>query len=1764
MSPKRINSFLFVINVFAIFMMVCGSICYSQSKINPEKVKEISVNEKEWSFVENKGQLTGSDAKFYGQQDGVTLYCKPGSIGFSFCKTESQPNVNNNQSVTGKSNLRLPKQKDIPVNLKTSNCKADLVFLNANPNAQIEASDRQAFYENFYLSGLPEEGVTHVRTYKTITYHNIYPQIDLVLQPKGQGLKYSFIVNPGGNPAVIQIKWNGPKDVDLKDDGSILYSFETNNDKGVQSFDLSENAPVSYQGKSTIQGNFKISNEKTISFNIGNYNKTKTLVIDPWIVWGTYFNGSNGGSNGYAVATDASGNIYLGGANSSTKGLATSGAFQSTGGGGFFTKFRQDGTRVWATYYDAAVTNMVTAKGYIYISGLAGGSSGIATSGAYQISCAGGVDDFLAKFDTSGTRKWGTFYGGNKDEYNGGLSVDSSGNLYLAGASSSKTGIATSGAFETSIKDYGAFLAKFNNSGSLQWGTYLKGNYYETGYGVASDLSGNVYLYGNTDSDSGIATSGTYQSTGSATYFPAFIVKFTGDGKHRIWGTYYGQYYMYCGGIILDKNSNIYICGQTTSSTGIATNGTFLTTYLGGSDGDAFLAKFDTTGSLLWGTYYGDTTTFGTNIAESKQGNIYMTGSTEGKSYISSAGAYRANSNGGDNSFLASFSSLGQRLWGTYYGGNYTEGEDVAVSGTEIYISGYTGSSNGIATHGAFQSSYLGSVSAFLADFGDPVNDAGISSILIYSSKFCPGTTQPVKVILQNYSHTQLDSVTIHCNINGKLQTPYKWKGNIDYFGNDTVTIGNFYFPAINNTITAWTTNPNGVHDSDNNNDTSIVTIATFPLPTAFVGYDSAVCMGDSTFLGTDSIRGHSYTWSSNPVGFSSSKSKVATIPHAATTYYLTEKIKATGCTSSDSIKVVLKPFPKARFNVNDTVACLYGNSFAFKDSSTVSAGKIATWIYDFGDGSGSGTSNKNPSHTYLSDGTHKVILAVSTIYGCIDTTSKNVSIYPASKVAFAINKDTQCLSGNSFVFTSKSTNSFDSILSYKYDFGDGATSNSKNATHTYTSPGKYKVILNVTTDKGCVDTGSNTVTIEYQPVASFNVSGTRQCFASNYFQFTNKSSIAVGTLVSQVYDFGDYTTTSSANPDHTYTKPGTYKIKLVATSDHGCVDSFIKTVFVYPTPVASFKINDSSQCLSGNNFLFTDKTTSVDTVISWSWNFGDHNTSTSQNPAHSYSQPGTYTVFLQVKTKSACTDTISKTVEVHSDLSAAFQLVDSLPCHNGNNFHFKDLSSSADPISSWTWHFGDGDSSAVENPSHLFKKDGTYHISLTAATKFGCKSGSAQTRTITTSPVASFSIIKNTQCLTGNKFIFTNKSSALDSIVSAIWTFGDPAGNTKNPDTVNTQNASHSYGFPGTYPVTLFVKTKAGCTDSFSLPVKVLSNPTVSFHSEGTECFNSNSFTFQDLSSGGSQVIVKWKWSFGDGDSSSVQNPAHVYKSADLFHVQLTATTKEGCADSAKNTVTVNPSPVPQISGAIKVCLNTKAVYKTTLDTGTSYYWVFSGANIISRLDSNNIILDWTDTGRGYVLISETNFFGCQAKDSILVKVNPLPVALWKEHHADSTYIFQALDSSLSRTDYSWTLGDGSPLVKGYHAIHIFPKNKTYTVKLSVSDTDGCSSELDSNINVTISGIAGFITGGLNIKVYPNPFDENTIIECNTSSNTNLRINLYDMNGKLIGNIIDKYIQAGIYQWNIDVANYQLKKGIYILKVITPQGKTNYRLVKM
>jgi len=764
------------LRLFVLIALLCNS--HSLKASNPTKVQQF-INNKDWNFVENKGQLADqnrnlqSEIKYYGHQGGVYLYCKTGMLSFVFTKTDNIPDhiseatgISESESMLspagGGRGWKNPKETAKPSTISTS--RTDLVLLNSNPNAEIIASDKQEYYENFYTTGDANHGITNVHTFKTVTYKSVYSNIDMVLQAKEQGMEYSFIVHPGGQVSDIQMQWNGTEGAQALSNGGFKFS----NSLGT----VEETAPRSFLDGKLVESRF----EKN-GFKVGDYDKGKDLVIDPGIVWATYY-GDNNGQGIYATSVDNSGNICFAGVTEGSSGLATSGAYQTAYGGnndGFVAKFTSSGFPVWSTYFggsndDYAYGLSIDTHGNLFVCGNTNSKNGIATSGAFQSSFNTGLssspfDAFLAKFDNNGNLDWSTYFAGGQYDKALGVVNDTSGNAYITGNVSGYTNIATAGTYQTSYGGgyYDAFIAKFSGSGSRIWGTYFGGNDFEWGMAITIDKSGYLYISGTTFSTKGIATSGAYLTAYNG-YNEGYLAKFDNSGK-IVWSTYYGNTAyennhnypisttVSC--IKTDSKGDIYIGGYTCSNSGIATSGAHQTQYIGGGQGDldGFVAKFSRNGTLTWGTYYGGK---GADqivaISTDSIGDIYATGFTESGTGIATTGGYMSAYESLDDAFLAKFRSNGSLNWGTYFGGYSSyqlRDNGYAVSNDKsgnVYIGGQS-EDDSIATTGAFETSPSGN---FLARFGfQPYkNDAGIMSIL-NPSAFCAGS-QPVKVDLQN------------------------------------------------------------------------------------------------------------------------------------------------------------------------------------------------------------------------------------------------------------------------------------------------------------------------------------------------------------------------------------------------------------------------------------------------------------------------------------------------------------------------------------------------------------------------------------------------------------------------------------------------------------------------------------------------------------------------------------------------------------------------------------------------------------------------------------------------------------------------------------------------------------------------------------------------------------------------------------------------------------------------------------------------------
>ncbi len=470
---------------------------------------------------------------------------------------------------------------------------------------------------------------------------------------------------------------------------------------------------------------------------IAKFSKTGTCL------WATYFGGPDI-DNGIDITVDLNDNIYVTGYTLSATGIATNGSHQATFGGGttygdaYIVKFSTGGVRLWGTYIggdaDDYGNGIATDKtGNVYMAGYSTSAyplDCIATSGAFQTVPAGGPDIIVIKFNASGVRQWGTYYGSSEPDYGCKIALDSSGNIGVSSVTYSDTGLVTSGAHQTVYKGNGdALLLKLSPAGTRIWCTYLGGDSYDYGIDLTFDKTGNIFMTGSTNSDSGIASTGSSQDH-RAGAGEAYLAKFSPGGS-RLWSTYYGGSKLDGAfAITVDPEDNAAITGFTISDSGMVSSLVHQQVF-GGVD-DIFVARFNAAGAKLWSTYYGGPNADeGNGIASDNNGNIFVTGLSSSTNKITTPGAYKTNYSGGAyDAVLAAF---------TKNGGLLTIGNNSIAAGQQTckeYIPApLTGSSvtGGYNTHGyAWIRSVSGPANGFvsapgqnaLADYASPKLDS--------------------------------------------------------------------------------------------------------------------------------------------------------------------------------------------------------------------------------------------------------------------------------------------------------------------------------------------------------------------------------------------------------------------------------------------------------------------------------------------------------------------------------------------------------------------------------------------------------------------------------------------------------------------------------------------------------------------------------------------------------------------------------------------------------------------------------------------------------------------------------------------------------------------------------------------------------------------------------------------------------------------------------------------------------------------------------
>jgi gliding motility-associated-like protein len=288
----------------------------------------------------------------------------------------------------------------------------------------------------------------------------------------------------------------------------------------------------------------------------------------------------------------------------------------------------------------------------------------------------------------------------------------------------------------------------------------------------------------------------------------------------------------------------------------------------------------------------------------------------------------------------------------------------------------------------------------------------------------------------------------------------------------------------------------------------------------------------------------------------------------------------------------------------------------------------------------------------------------------------------------------------------------------YQWNFGDGNTSNLDDPVHQYGGPGLYNVTLTMTNLNGCSQTATAQLDIFAAPDADFDYAN--GCEGSG-IQFTNQSTIASGNISTYIWDFGDGSPFSgTVNPVHTFDSSGVFTVTLIAISDNGCADTISQQITIYPTPVSNFNYSEDAGC-GPLTISFTDSSfISSGTIVAWSWDFGNGQTSQLQNPTTVYTASGTYGVTLTVTSDRGCTQTFTQPniITIYPGPVADFVPEPFEASILNPVFEFNNLSQGG---SVYSWSFGDGGTSSVFEPTHTYADTGYYPVHLVVVNSYGC-----------------------------------------------------------------------------------------------------------------------------------------------------------------------------------------------------------------------------------------------------------------------------------------------------------------------------------------------------------------------------------------------------------------------------------------------------------
>ena len=728
------------------------------------------------------------------------------------------------------------------------------------------------------------------------------------------------------------------------------------------------------------------------------------------------------------------------------------------------------------------------------------------------------------------------------------------------------------------------------------------------------------------------------------------------------------------------------------------------------------------------------------------------------------------------------------------------------------------------------------------------------------------------------------------------------------------------------------------------------------------------------------------------------------------------------GCNALEVVSFEFEIFNKPSAVYTATLQSCANTKITFTDASQGNGKSIKKWFWDFGDNEFS--TDKNPMHTYAASGDYSVKLMVEGETGCqSDVVTQIVHVIALPLVNFSTSLP--ACESKDITFTDLSTTAEGNIIKWTWDFGDGSTVEEKTSaapfSHKYLLAGTYNVKLKVVTDKGCESiVFEKSIVINPAPIVNFGIP--EICIRDSFAQFTDSTTIADGSALSYLWDFGNpisgsLNSSNLKNPTHKYTIAGTYQVSLTVTSASGCVNKLVKSFQVSgAVPKADFLVLNSTQLCSNKEVVFRN-TSTVDfgTIgkVEWFFDYGgdlsfklvDENPFPGkeyriQYPIFSAPASKQFIVRMLAYSGGVCNDEEIQTIELKPIPIVNFGIPES--CIAEIFSQFTDLSSISDgkPLS-YLWNFGNPsagelNSSTLKNPTHKYTVAGDYPVTLTVTSESGCVKSLVKTFKVSGAvPKAKFLVLNDTELCSNREVVFRNTSTIDFGIIEKLEWFFDYGGDLsfklvdENPMPGKEYRIQYPiFSAPASkqFRVRMVAYSGGVCTDDEIQTIILKSVPEVVFTTIPDVCQEVPPFKLTQASEKNSQVGI------GIYSGNGV-SPSGIFSTAQAgvgkHTIKYVFTTNNGCADSLSREILVMPTPA-LFAGRDTIILEGGEVklYAKASGNNLTYKWVPSIG--LSRDD----ILDPVASPLEDItyVLTVTSDQGCVSVDAIFVKVLKAP----------------------------------------------------------------------------------------------------------------------------------------------------------------------------